>query len=107
MVNAALNNFVRSLADRWGPEGVTVHVVAPGPVESPRMDAIARRTAERRDDGSTANDVLDAYRAASPLGRLTTVNEVAWAVERLLDPGAAAMTGSVMSLDGGRRRSVG
>lgn len=106
MVNAALNNLVRSLADRWGPEGVTVHVVAPGPVESPRMAAIAERTAQRRGDVSV-EQVLDTYRDASPLGRLTTVAEVAWAVGMLLDEEAAALHGSVLSLDVGRRRGVG
>jgi NAD(P)-dependent dehydrogenase (short-subunit alcohol dehydrogenase family) len=106
MVNAALNNLVRALADRWGPRGVTVHVVAPGPVESPRMAAIAARTAEQRGD-VTAEEVLDGYRRASPLGRLTTVAEVAWAVNLLLDDEAAALHGSVLSLDAGRRRGAG
>ncbi|MBI5090558.1 MAG: SDR family oxidoreductase [Actinobacteria bacterium] len=104
MANAALANLVRSLADRWGPDGVTVHLVAPGPVESPRMEAIAQRTADRRGDGSTAEDVLDEYRAGSPLGRLTTIDEVAWAVSTLLASEAAALHGSSLKLDGGRRR---
>jgi NAD(P)-dependent dehydrogenase (short-subunit alcohol dehydrogenase family) len=107
MANAALGNFVRALADRWGPRGVTVHLVAPGPVESPRMHAIAERTARRRDDGSSAEDVLDTYRSASPLGRLTTIDEVAWAVGILLAPEAAALHGSTLSLDAGRRRGIG
>ncbi len=107
MANAALGNFVRVLADRWGPLGVTVHLVAPGPVESPRMTGIARRTAERRADGSTADQVLEEYRAGSPLGRLTTIDEVAWAVGLLLAPEAAALHGSTLSLDAGRRRGIG
>jgi NAD(P)-dependent dehydrogenase (short-subunit alcohol dehydrogenase family) len=107
MANAALGNFVRTLADRWGPEGVTVHLVAPGPVDSPRMSGIAERTAARRNDGTTAEHVLDEYRAGSPLGRLTTIEEVAWAVGILLDPEAEALHGSTLSLDLGRRRGVG
>ena len=107
MANAALGNFVRSLADRWGPQGVTVHLVAPGPVESPRMTGIAQRTADRRDDGATADTVLDEYRAGSPLGRLTTIDEVAWAVGLLLAPEASALHGSTLSLDLGRRRGIG
>ena len=106
IANAALMSLVRSLADHWGPRGVTVHLVAPGPVESPRMQAIAERTAERRGDVS-ADQVLDQYRAASPLGRLTTIDEVAWAVSILLAPEAAALHGSTLSLDAGRRRGIG
>jgi NAD(P)-dependent dehydrogenase (short-subunit alcohol dehydrogenase family) len=106
MANAAVMSLVRSLADHWGPRGVTVHLVAPGPVESPRMHAIAERTADRRGDVS-ADQVLDQYRAASPLGRLTTIDEVAWAVAILLAPEAAALHGSTLSLDAGRRRGIG
>ena len=107
MANAALGNLVRTLSDRWGPDGVTVHLVAPGPVDSPRMHAIAARTADRRDDGTTADDVLDEYRSGSPLGRLTTVDEVAWAVGILMDPEAAGLHGATLSLDLGRRRGIG
>lgn len=107
MANAALGNLVRSLSDRWGPVGVTVHLIAPGPVESPRMTGIAERIAAARDDGTTADAVLDGYRSGSPLGRLTTIDEVAWAVGILLAPEAAALHGSTLSLDLGRRRGIG
>jgi NAD(P)-dependent dehydrogenase (short-subunit alcohol dehydrogenase family) len=106
MTNAALGNLVRSLSDRYGPDGVTVHLIAPGPVESPRMTAIAQRIADRR-GGVTADQVLDEYRAGSPLGRLTTVDEVAWAVELLLAPEASGLHGATLSLDLGRRRGIG
>jgi NAD(P)-dependent dehydrogenase (short-subunit alcohol dehydrogenase family) len=107
MVNAALSNLMRALADHWGPRGVTVHLIAPGPVDSPRMQAIAERTAGRRGGGMTADDVLDEYRAGSPLGRLTTIEEVAWAVGILLAPEASALHGATLSLDLGRRRGIG
>jgi NAD(P)-dependent dehydrogenase (short-subunit alcohol dehydrogenase family) len=93
------------LSDHWGPKGVTVHLIAPGPVESPRMHVIAERSAQRR--GVTPEQVLDEYRASSPLGRLTTVDEVAWAVGLLLVPEAASLHGSTLSLDLGRRRGIG
>lgn len=107
VANAAIGNLVRSLADHWGPKGVTVHLIAPGPVESQRMTGIAQRTADRRNDGSTADDVLEQYRAGSPLGRLTTIDEVAWAVGLLLAPEASSLHGSTLSLDLGRRRGIG
>jgi NAD(P)-dependent dehydrogenase (short-subunit alcohol dehydrogenase family) len=71
------------------------------------MHGIAERTAARRDDGATAEQVLDEYRSGSPLGRLTTVDEVAWAVGLLLDPEASALHGATLSLDLGRRRGIG
>lgn len=107
ITNAALGNLVRSLSDHWGPKGVTVHLIAPGPVDSPRMTGIARRTADRRGSGTTPEQVLDEYRSGSPLGRLTTIDEVAWAVGILLAPEASALHGSTLSLDLGRRRGIG
>jgi NAD(P)-dependent dehydrogenase (short-subunit alcohol dehydrogenase family) len=107
IANAALGNLVRSLADAWGPRGVTVHLVAPGPVESPRMRAIAERSAARRGGEVTAEDVLDEYRRGAPLGRLTTIDEVVWAVALLLAPEAGALHGATLSLDLGRRRGIG
>lgn len=104
VTNAALANLVRQIAIAYGPRGITVHLVAPGPVESDRMDGIARAAAER--EGIDPEVVLDRYRAASPLGRLTTADEVAWAVDRLLDPEAAALHGSTLWLDAGRRHGI-
>src|ERR1700759_1113647 len=37
VANAALANLVRQLADVLGPAGVTVHLVSPGAVETPRL----------------------------------------------------------------------
>ena len=89
MVNAALvQPDARPRRPLGTAPGVTVHLIAPGPVESPRMQTIAERTAGRRGGGMTADDVLDEYRAGSPLGRLTTIEEVAWAVGILLAPEA-------------------
>lgn len=104
IVNAALANLVRQLADLYGPRGITAHLVSPGPVDSARMTAIATNAAARR--GVTTEQVLDEYRAAAPLGRLTTPGEVAWAVASLLDPEAAALNGANLALDLGRRRGL-
>jgi NAD(P)-dependent dehydrogenase (short-subunit alcohol dehydrogenase family) len=52
-------------------------------------------------------DTVLAERAAeSPLGRLVTPAEVAWAVATLLAPEAAALDGSALSLDVGARRGI-
>jgi NAD(P)-dependent dehydrogenase (short-subunit alcohol dehydrogenase family) len=104
ITNAALANLVRQLADQLGPRGITVHLVAPGPLDTPRLRAIADDAAADR--GVSADDVLDEYRAHSPLGRLTTTDEVAWAVQTLLAPEAVALHGATLALDGGARRGL-
>jgi hypothetical protein len=42
----------------------------------------------------------------SPLQRLTSTDEVAWAVSMLADPHAAALHGSTLLMDTGRRRAI-
>ncbi|WP_082965270.1 SDR family oxidoreductase [Mycobacterium sp. ACS1612] len=50
--------------------------------------------------------MLDEYRSHSPLGRMATADEVAWAIVALLAPEAAALHGATLALDGGARRGL-
>ncbi|MDX3097848.1 SDR family oxidoreductase [Streptomyces sp. ME19-03-3] len=80
----------RYLAQELGPHGITVNVVAPGPVEDTRM---------------AANVLDDALRqrqvAATPLGRLAHPADVAQAVAFYADEDNAFMTGTTAAVDGG------
>ncbi|MDQ3733318.1 MAG: SDR family oxidoreductase [Actinomycetota bacterium] len=104
IANAALANAVRQLAISYGPRGVTVHLIAPGPVDSPRLHRLLAGQAERL--GLPLETLLEQRRAESPLGRLITPDEVAWAVGILLDPQADALHGSALALDMGARRGL-
>jgi NAD(P)-dependent dehydrogenase (short-subunit alcohol dehydrogenase family) len=104
VVNAALQNLMRQLSYRWGARGVSVHTLSPGPVDSARLRRLAAVRAEEH--GTTVEEVLDGYRAESALGVLIEPAQVAWAAGLLLDPEAAALHGSTLALDGGRRRSI-
>ncbi|RDH75651.1 SDR family NAD(P)-dependent oxidoreductase [Mycolicibacterium moriokaense] len=104
VTNAALANLIRQLADAYGPRGVTVHMVAPGVLDTERLRRFAAADAEtRRIDVDT---VLDEYRAHSPLGLMTSVDQVSWAVTQLLAPEADALHGATLALDGGARRGL-
>lgn len=104
VTNAALANMIRQLADAYGPRGVTVHLVAPGPLDTERLRRLAGTAAEAR--GVPLETVLDEYRSHSPLGRLLTVDQVGWAVSQLLAPEADALHGATLALDGGSRRGL-
>ncbi len=104
IANAAVFSAIRQLSLAYGDRGVTAHTLAPGPSDTPRLHRIAEDRAKR--DGTTAEAVLDQMRAASSVGRLTTPEQVAWAVTMLLAPEASAMTGSTLMLDSGRRKGL-
>lgn len=103
-VNAALFNLMKQISLIYGPRGVRVHTVAPGPLDTPRLRSIATAVAEER--GIPFEEAWAEYAAANSLGRLPTVDEVAWAVEMLLAPEAAAMHGTVLHLDAGGLRAI-
>ncbi|MFF3255977.1 SDR family NAD(P)-dependent oxidoreductase [Actinacidiphila glaucinigra] len=87
---AALEQFARYLALELGPHGITVNVVAPGPVEDTRI------AADVLDDALRQRQV-----AATPLGRLARPADVAQAVAFYADEGNAFMTGTTAAVDGG------
>lgn len=86
---AALEQFARYLAQELGPRGITVNIVAPGPVEDTRM-------ADVFDDTHKQRQV-----AATPLGRLAHPGDVAQAVAFYAAEDNAFMTGSTAVVNGG------
>ncbi|MFE7707313.1 SDR family NAD(P)-dependent oxidoreductase [Streptomyces sp. NPDC057486] len=86
---AALEQFARYVAQEVGPRGITVNVVAPGPVEDTRM-------ADVLDDAHKRRQV-----AATPLGRLAHPADVAQAVAFYTGEDNAFMTGTTAAVNGG------
>lgn len=86
---AALEQFARYLAQELGPQGITVNVVAPGPVES-------RMTDDVFDDAHKQRQV-----AATPLGRLASPADVAQAVAFYAGEDNTFMTGTTAAVNGG------
>lgn len=86
---AGLIGLARRLALDVAADGITVNVVAPGVVLSPR---VARLHADR----------LDAINAATPAGRTGQPEEIAHAVAYLASPLAGFVTGTVLDVNGGR-----
>ena len=85
---AGLVGLARSLARELGSRGITVNVVAPGPVATDM-------TAELGDER------MAAIVAAVPLERAASPDEIAGVVEFLAGPDAAYITGAVIPVDGG------
>jgi NAD(P)-dependent dehydrogenase (short-subunit alcohol dehydrogenase family) len=103
-VNAAVFNLMRQISLLYGPRGVTAHTLSPGPADTPRLRRIVATVAAER--GAPEDEVWQEYVAQNSLGRLPTTDELAWAVEVLLDPEASVLHGSVLYLDAGGHRGI-
>jgi len=103
-VNAGVFNLMRQLSALYGPKGVTVHTIAPGPVDTPRLHRFV--AGEAAETGRDPAEIWARLRAKTSLGRLPTLDEIGWAVELLLAPQADALHGSVLNVDAGTRHGV-
>lgn len=86
----ALEALVRHMAVEFGPRGIRVNALAPGAVATEAWTAMP--DAEQR---------LAQAAAKSPLGRLATVEDAAWAAQFLCSPAARAITGQTIVVDSG------
>ena len=104
VVNAGLANLVRILSYGLGEKGISIHMLSPGPVDTTRIRKLADDASRMR--GIPAEEILEEWRNESTLAQLITTDQVAWAVALLLDPEAVALHGSVIHMDGGRRKGI-
>ncbi|MGW1678645.1 SDR family NAD(P)-dependent oxidoreductase [Saccharopolyspora sp. NPDC002376] len=87
---AALSQFARFVAQELGPRGITVNVVAPGPVgETAIADAALSQELEQRQAAQTA------------LGRIASPEDVARAVAFYAGDDSGFITGTTAPVNGG------
>jgi 3-oxoacyl-[acyl-carrier protein] reductase len=110
--NLALSNALRlslvgwskTLAREVAADGVTVNVVVPGRIATPRLRALDEARAKR--EGTTVDQVVSASTAAIPVGRYGDPEEYAAAVAFLASARASYITGTMLRVDGGLIPSI-
>lgn len=96
---AALQNWLRSLADELAPHGVTVNTVAPGAFATERTSSLDAAYATR--SGKSLQDVEAEGVAGIPIGRYGEAAEFGAMVAFLAGQSSAYTTGAFFRLDGG------
>lgn len=87
---AALELLTKSWAAEFGPRGVRVNAVAPGPTRT--EGTLAHYGAEQ----------LEALAGRAPAGRVAEAGEIAETIAFLVGDGASFLHGAIVAVDGGR-----
>ena len=85
----AIEQMVRVLSKDFGPRGITVNAVAPGPTDTELFKSGANES------------VLAALKSSIPSGRLGTPEEIAETMAFLSSPGSGWVSGQVVRVNGG------
>ncbi|MEU5977725.1 SDR family NAD(P)-dependent oxidoreductase [Streptomyces sp. NPDC047315] len=91
--------FTKSLGNELAKTGITVNAVCPGYVETPMAERV--RAGYARAWETTEEDILERFQAKIPLGRYSTVTEVAGMVGYLVSDTAASVTSQAINVCGG------
>ncbi|HEX2890937.1 SDR family oxidoreductase [Vineibacter terrae] len=101
---AGINQLIRVLAMEWGPSGVRVNGISPGPIAG--TEGMARLT--------PTDEAAQALAGRIPLRRYGEIAEVAESAVFLVSESARYVTGTILDCDGGsqlgdasERRGVG
>lgn len=97
-LKAALATYAKQLGQAWGPKGIRVNTVSPGPIAFPGGNWEAIKTA--------APPLYDATQAAFALGRWGGPEEVAKTIVFLGSPASSYTTGTNVVIDGGYTKRV-
>jgi NAD(P)-dependent dehydrogenase (short-subunit alcohol dehydrogenase family) len=85
---AAMSLMTKSWAAEYGPSGVRVNAVSPGPTRTPSVEFMG--------------DALDQMGAQAPLGYVARPEEIAATIAYLASDQASFVHGTVVHVDGGR-----
>ena len=85
---AAINQLTKSWAAEYGPSGVRVNTVSPGPTRTEGTDAMG--------------EGLEQLAAQAPAGRPATADEIAEAIVFLATDRSSFIYGAKLAVDGGR-----
>ncbi len=92
---AAVENLMKVLGIEWARHGIRLNAIAPGQIGT---DTFMTKYPP---------EMVAATAATIPLGRLGTAEEIAWLVAHLASPAGDFVSGTVLTIDGGRDNWLG
>ena len=103
-LRAAVSGLAKTLANEFGPDGITVNNVCPGYTLTERLDELAEKLAG--DAGVAREDIFRDWSTQIPIGRLARPEEFAALVAFLASERASSINGTTIAVDGGWVKSL-
>ena len=104
VARAAVTAFCKTCANEVAMHGITINNLMPGYTMTSRIANLSDQMSER--SGASARDVVAAWEAQIPAGRLGKPEEFAAVAAFLCSTQAAYVTGTSISVDGGWNKSL-
>jgi 3-oxoacyl-[acyl-carrier protein] reductase len=98
-LRAGVWGLAKTLSRELAPDRILVNVIAPGRIQTERIEELDRANAEKL--GVPLDEVKRASAASIPLGRLGGPEELANLVVFLASDAASYITGQAITVDGG------
>ena len=98
-IRAAVTGLMKTLANEFGADGITVNNVCPGYTMTERLSELADTIA--KNSGGTREAAIQQWASQIPIGRVATPQEFAALVAFLASDRASSINGASIPVDGG------
>lgn len=103
-IRAGVTGLMRTLANEFGPDGITVNCVCPGYTLTERLEELSAMQAKAA--GISRDKILEGYSTNVPLKRIGKPEEFAVMVAFLASERASYINGCSIAIDGGYAKGL-